>query len=160
MKRVNTGFPVYFLLGALLCLVSACNKSNDTMPGDLQCSITAPSSQGCTAHLTLRSGSVEIDSNGTFEFVGTYQACFDRRTIEADGQYRSQTFPGGMNLELLAKTISGGNKDDTNFARTMGTINLELNSLKGVYTDLWAIMASRGTQSKDRNQRLTVRCQR
>lgn len=153
------GPQVGWMLGAVICLISACNNTQET-PGDMHCDIAAASSNNCTEHPALQSGTLEIDKNGTFEFVGFYEACFDKRRLQAQGQYRYQLFPGGMNLELLAKKLSDSKTGNANISRTIGTINIQLEPLAGSYTDLWAIMLSRATQSTDRKLRLSVDCQR
>lgn len=158
MKLDKSGLQKSWGLVAV-CLFSACNNAEDT-PGDLHCEISAAPNTNCSEHPVLQRGTLEIDKNGRFEFVGFYEACFDKRTLEAEGQYRYQSFPGGMNIELLAKKLSDSKSDNGNFPRTIGTVNLQLEKITGTYTDLWAIMSTRATQSEDREQRLSVACQR
>lgn len=138
-------------------MVTACNKTEDMMQ-NLSCEVSIVGKQQCSEHLTLQYGQLKFREDGQFEFTGHYDACFDKRRIQAVGRYKIDSYPNGMKFELLANQFYGTESKMENFPRTIGSVDLELKTLKGVYTDLWAIMANRATQTKESRKRHRVKC--
>lgn len=137
--------------------VIGCNKP-DRRSKDIRCEFVLASNKHCSDHATLQAGRIEFDEDGSFEFVGNYEACFDKRRVKATGQYRSQSFPDGINFELLAEEMSGAGSDSGHFPRTIGSLDLELKSLKGIYTDLWGIKLN-STPHPQGQPKIMTQCQ-
>lgn len=156
MRSMRLGRYIWLLCATM---VIACNKTED-MAQNLSCEISIVGKQQCSEHPTLQHGQLEFGDDGQFEFTGDYDACFDKRRIQAVGRYKIDKYPNGIKMELLANWFYGADSKMENFPRTIGSVDLERKTLKGVYTDLWAIMANRGIPTKESGQRHMVECRR
>ncbi|GEM_PF-2405573 len=145
-------------LGLTLALIS-CDRSKE-LSSDLNCNVSTNRASQCSDHPTLQSGRVVFRKNGQFSFFGDYEACFDKHRVKAHGRYSLDNYPDGMKFELLADQFYGANLNSDGIPRTIGTVDLELKTLNGVYTDLWAIVARGAVQSNDRQSILKISCQR
>lgn len=124
----------------------------------LTCRLTIADKQSCSPVLSLESGELKLDSTKqTFELSAHYDACFQAEDIKISGQYQQRTHKSIYNIELLAIRITGGEKEDS-FPRTIGMMSLNIESKKGHFTDIWAMIRAHDGRSKGLEQ-VNVSCQ-
>ncbi len=125
---------------------------------NLTCRLSIVDKQSCSPVLSLESGEVKLNSSKqTFELTAHYDACFQTQDIKLTGRYQQRTHKSIYNIELLATQISGDEKEET-FPRTIGLMSLNIESKKGQFVDIWAMIRAHDGRGKGLEQ-VDVSCQ-
>ncbi len=113
---------------------------------DMICRVTveAEVAKDCTGVPSLVDGELRLSKNGTFELTGHYDACYQVEDVVTEGTFQAALHDNGVDLELLAKRTFGGGPEALKLDRTIGLINLDMQTLKARFTDTAALIRSRG----------------
>ena len=113
---------------------------------DMICRVTveAEAPKDCTGVLSLVDAVLRLSKNGTFELTGRYEACYQVEDVRIEGTFQAAPHDNGVDLELLAKRTFGGDPEALKLDRTIGLINLDIQTLKARFTDTAALIRSRG----------------
>lgn len=122
----------------------SCARDEGLIP-DLACEIDRDSAGDCTPVPSLVTAHLDLFSGGTFKLVARYESCYRLEKIEMDGKYQASPHVSGVDLELLAETVSSGDPDSAKFSRTVGTISLDPKTWDGRFTDTAMTIRSRGS---------------
>lgn len=144
------------ILGLILLFMGYTNQaySNES----LTCSLTIKDKQSCSPVLSLESGELKLDSDKKiFELTAHYDACFQAEDIKIIGQYKQRAHQSIYSIELLATLIIKGEETE-NFPRTIGLISLNIESKKGHFVDIWAMIRAYDGRDKGLEQ-VNVNCQ-
>ena len=136
---------VAFLIGTHLPAMSV-------QPSELKnmtCRISTPDTKGCTGIPTLRSGTLTLSKEGTFELKAHYDGCFFIEDVTKTGRFLASHFKNTMSLELLSTKTMGVKDTASDFPRTLGFANLNYDQLDGYLVDFSAVIRGRGRHAKD-----------
>ena len=124
---------------------SACATAPSPVP-DLICRVTVEAEvpKECTGVPSLVDAELRLSKNGTFELNGHYEACYQVEDVRIEGTFQAAPHDNGVDLELLAKRTFGGDPEALHLERTIGLINLDIQTLKARFTDTAALIRSRG----------------
>ena len=130
---------------AAISAASACSAAPSAIP-DLICRVTveAEVAKDCTGVLSLVDAELRLSKNGTFELAGHYEACYQVEDVVTEGTFQAALHDNGVDLELLAKGTFGGDPEALKLDRTIGLINLDIQTMKARFTDTAALIRSRG----------------
>lgn len=129
-------------------LVSGCKQ--EAYPfGNLHCQLATKTQKECPGVPTLETGTLEISSHGKFVLNGRYNACFHIEDISISGKSRLYKLHNGYALELLGTQFEKTDGSVDKFPKTIGFINLNKESMKGRFVDLWAIIRGHGKNRPD-----------
>lgn len=129
----------------VMALLTACTNKN-SLSNNLVCQLIVKDKQSCTPVLSLESGELRLDAEkSSFELKARYDACYQFEEVKITGDYEQRTHKSILNIELLAKQItemkSGKLKQ---FPRTIGLVTLNIESQKGYFVDIGAMISAHG----------------
>ena len=130
---------------AVIFATSAYATAPSPIP-DLICRVTVEAEvpKECTGVPSLVEAELSLSKNGTFELNGRYEACHHAEDVRIEGTFQAAPHDNGVDFELLARRTVGGDPETTNLHRTIGLINLDLQTMKARFTDTAALIRSRG----------------
>lgn len=128
--------------GGAVLLVCACSKVTPPfLP--LVCEVGLEPVTDCAGVATIERAELFLETSGRFKLIARYAACHAAEDTEIAGSFQTFAHANGADIELLAKSSSGGSAMGEQ-PRTIGLINLDTQSLKGRFTDTAAVIRSRG----------------
>lgn len=137
-----------YLVPALLsvALLAGFNQQASSAE-DLICQIAAKDDQSCTPVLSLKSGNLTLKAEDlSFELIAQYEACFQKEAVKITGQYQQRANDKTHDIELLAKQVVTVDEEEktSTFPQTIGLVSLDIDSKKGHFTDIRAIILAYG----------------
>ncbi len=144
LKKVE----IFILLLFLAIAIPACSKDS-ILEKDWLCLITAPESEKCQNIAVITSGELLLGSDGSFKLEAVFDACYERIEARVSGKVYAQiALNKVVEIELLAEKIEQSVSDQKGekktHPRTIGFINLERETGRGSYSDVWEVIRMKG----------------
>jgi len=144
---------IFILLLFLAIAIPACSKSS-VLEKNWLCQIaapelTAPESEKCQNIAVITSGELKLGADGSFELKAVFEACYEHIKAHVSGTaYTEIALNKVVEIELIAEKIEQNvsqqkGKQKTH-PRTIGFVNLERETGRGSYSDVWEVIRMKG----------------
>jgi hypothetical protein len=145
MYKLNLYIIIPVLISVLSSECFAGNPLGNTPIADMFCRLSTKQTETCSSTLVLVNGELQIFGNRRFELLGHYNACFHIEDVTIKGTYQLLNLDDAWHLELLGEQLNDQRGKIKDFPRTIGRVDLNKSTLKGVFIDIWAVIRNQST---------------
>jgi len=132
----------------LIITLQACSRAS-VLDHNWICQISIPESEKCQSILVIKQGELLLNHDGTFKLDAFFEACYEKVKVMASGITQTHIALNHIvEIELTAETIQQDSSHKKgkreNHPRTIGFVNLERQSGRGSYSDVWEAIRMKG----------------
>lgn len=154
---------IKFILILLLAVAMQACSEKSVLEKDWLCNISIPQSEKCQSIAVINRGELKLKADGTFQLDAVYEACYEQITASVSGVVAAKiALNKVIEMELIAKAIeqnpTAKKSKKTAHPRTIGFVNLQRETGRGSYSDVWGVIRMKGLYQQPIANRM-MRCE-